>query len=163
MNNKSYFKPLEDYFEHLSESSKHIGSFITMSEGALDDVIANKPIYPFLALVDYEGKLNASDQRTITTRTVTFAILFECKTGDNTEQRLRVNDAEGIGLQILAKIEHDACTNNVTWLHKSFKKESVHFTKLEYLGYENLHGMEFSFDLNIKNPLIYDEEFWQTN
>ena len=160
MNNKSYFKPLEDYFENISKSSKYIGSFIPMSEGALDDVIANKPVYPFLVLVDYEGKLNANHQRTITTRTVTFAILFECKTDDKLGQRLRVNEAEGIGLQILSKIEHDSFCNEIDWLDKAFIKESVHFTKLEYLEYENLHGIEFSFDLKIKNPLNYDSNFW---
>lgn len=162
MNNKSYFKPLEDYFDTLSNSSKFIGNFVPMSEGAMDDVLAkNSVTFPLLCLVDYEGKLNQNKQRTIATRTVTFAILFRCNTDDRDGQRQRVNDAESIGLNILAKIEHDACTGHVDWLKNAFRKESVHFTRLEYLEYENLHGVEFSFDLEIKNPLHYNADFWE--
>lgn len=161
MNNKSYFKPIEDYFEELSNSSKYIGDFVPMSDGAMDDVLAKHDVaFPLLSLVDYEGKLNPNKQRTIATRTVTFAILFRCNTDDKQLQRQRVNDAESIGLNILAKIEHDACTGNVEWLKNAFKKETVHFTRLEYIDYENLHGAEFLFDLEIKNPLHYNADFW---
>ena len=160
MNNKAYFKETEDYFEGLTNQSQFLGDFVPMSEGELDNVIANKPQYPLLCLIDYEGKLNENKQRTIATRTITFAVLFSCETENKAEQRQRVNDAESIGLNILAKIEHDACTGAVGWLKNAFKKESVNFVKGEYLHYNNLHGAELSFDLDIKNPMHYDADFW---
>lgn len=161
MDNKSYFKTIEDYFESLSNSSSHIGSFVPMSIGSMDDVLGKRTTqFPLLTLVDYEGKLNENRQRTIATRTVTFAILFSCKTDDKPLQRQRVHEAEAIGLQILAKIDHDSFCGGMDWLNKAFQKESVEFTRLEYLEYDNLHGVEFSFDLNIKNPLHFDADFW---
>ncbi len=163
MNNKSYFKPLEDYFEQISKSSSHIGEFVPMSIGSMEQIIADRETkYPLLSLVDYEGKLNENRQRTIATRTVTFAILYTCDTDDKAEQRQRAHDAEGVGLQILAKIDHDSFCGAVDWMHKAFRKESVNFTPLEYVEFNNLHGIEFSFDLDIKNPLHYDAVFWDT-
>lgn len=160
MNNKSYFQPIEDYFEQITKSTTKIGNFVPMSDGALDDILSNKPIFPLLCLVDYEGKLNQNKQRTIATRTVTFSILFRCPTDKKTDQREKVNEAEMIGLNILSKIEFDSCSGNNSWLKNAFKKESVHFSKIEYMSYNDLHGAEFSFDLDIKNPLNYDNEFW---
>lgn len=161
MINKSYYKPLEDYFDTIAYSSKFIGDFVPMSEGAMDDVLAKSTVkFPLLCLVDYEGKLNQNKQRTIATRTVTFAVLFSCNTDDKEVQRQRVHDAESVGLNVLAKIEYDACTGAVDFLINAFKKESVHFTPTQYIAYENLHGVEFSFDLDIKNPLHYNKDFW---
>ncbi|MDK7374517.1 hypothetical protein QP519_03065 [Weeksella virosa] len=161
MINKSYYKPLEDYFEQLANSSKFIGNFVPMSEGAMDDVLAKSTVkFPLLCLVDYEGKLNQNKQRTIATRTVTFAVLFSCNTDDLHGQRQRVHDAESVGLNILAKIEYDACSGNVPFLKNAFKKETVHFRNVEYMEHANLYGEEFSFDLEIKNPLNYSVDFW---
>jgi len=160
MNNKAYFKPIEDYFENLTKQSSHLGSFVPMSDGAMDDVLSNDPVYPLVCLIDYEGKLNENDQRTIAARTLRFAILYKVDTADKPQQRQRVNDAEHIGLNILAKIERDSCSGDVSWLKKAFKKETVHFIRAEYEYYAGLQGAEFAFDLNIKNPLHYDSEFW---
>src|SRR5690606_5945850 len=118
---------------------------------------------PLLVFFGYQGKLEGGPQRTRGPRTVSFAILYVVPDpNDYATQRQRINDAESIGLEIIARINYDSTPEGaVDWLYNTFVKDSVQFEKVEYKAPMGLFGQEFFFDLDVKNPLKPTEGFWK--
>lgn len=158
------FKKINDYFKHLVDNTNHIAKFISVSKRELQNVLAKptKEDDPFLILFGYDGKLDGNNQRTIGTRTISFAIVFRVKDANDYESQYgKINDAEEIGLQVLSRINQDShFGSSESWLHNAFKKDTVKFSEVTYQTPNGLFGCEFHFDLDVKNPLIADSDFW---
>lgn len=161
---QSHFKKVNDYFSYLVSQAPAIKKFISVSERELQSVLSKttKQDDPFLVLFGYEGTLDGNNQRTIGTRTVSFAILFRVTDPNNfADQYSKINQAEEIGLQVLSRINQDSHPSaGINWLMNSFKKDSVKFSEVTYETANGLFGCEFHFDLEVKNPLTADSDFW---
>lgn len=73
----------------------------------------------------------------------------------------KFNQAENLGLQVLSRINQDSHpSSDVDWLRGSFQKNSVKFSEVTYDTANGLFGCEFHFDLEMKNPLTADNDFW---
>lgn len=158
------FEKLNTYLAYLVANTNHIKKFISVSESELLSVLGKttKEDDPFLVFFSYEGKLDGNKQRTIGTRTVSFSILYRVLPGnDFADQYAKTNQAEKIGLQVLARINQDSHPSSPEkWLHNAFQKDSVKFSEVFYESAHGLFGCEFHFDLEIKDPLIADSSFW---
>lgn len=161
---KAQFKQINDYFAALVSATNKINKFISVSDRQLQSILSSttKVDDPFLVLFGYEGKLSGNDQRTIGTRTVSFSILYRVSDpNDFSDQYKKINLAEEIGLQVLARINQDSHpSSSVKWLHSAFQKDSVHFQEVFYQSGNGLFGCEFHFDLEVKNPLTVKSGFW---
>lgn len=161
---QSNFKQINDYFAYLVSKAPAIKNFVSVSDRELQSRLSKttKEDDPFLVLFGYEGKLDGNNQRTIGTRTVSFAILFRVSDpNDYAGQYDKINQAEEIGLQVLSRINQDSHPkSNVSWLHNAFQKDSVKFSEVTYETANGLFGCEFHFDIEVKNPLIADSLFW---
>lgn len=161
---QSNFKQINDYFAYLVSQAPAIKTFVSVSESELLHVLnrTTKADDPLLVLFGYEGKLDGNNQRTIGTRTVSFSILYRVTNpNDFADQYDKINEAEGIGLQVLSRINQDSHpSSSVRWLHGAFQKDSVKFSEVTYETANGLFGCEFHFDLEVKNPLIADSAFW---
>lgn len=161
---KAKFKQINDYFEHLVNSTNHIKKFIGVSERELQSVLASTSMVddPFLVLFGYKGALDGNNQRTLGARTVSFSILYRVTDPNNyAGQYTKTNLAEHIGLQVLSRINQESRpTSSVKWLHGAFVKGSVHFEEVFYQTGSGLFGCEFHFDLGVKDPLTVDSGFW---
>lgn len=157
------FKKINDYFAGLVDATDKVKKFISVSERELMTALnkTTKTDDPFLVLFGYEGKLNGNNQRTIGVRTVSFSILFRvADANDFADQYEKINQAEEIGLQFLSRINYDSRSGEVDWLFNAFRKESVSFSEVSYQTASGLFGCEFHFDIEVKNPLIADNNFW---
>lgn len=153
---KSYFKNLvasTDVIKHyIGTSKKELMNFLSKSK-SVDD--------PFLVLFSYDGKLDGNNQRTFGTRSVSFAILFRTSNANNIEdQDEKIDLAEEYLLQVLSRINYDSKSGDVEWLKDAFKKDSVKFSEVTYETANGLFGFECHFDVDVKNPLIADNSFW---
>lgn len=161
---QSNFKQINDYFAYLVSQAPAIKIFVSVSENELLHTLSKstKTEVPLLVLFGYEGKLDGNQQRTVGTRTVSFAILFRVTDpNDYSDQYDKINQAENVGLQVLSRINQDSHpTSDVDWLHGSFQKNSVKFSEVTYDTANGLFGCEFHFDLEMKNPLTADNDFW---
>lgn len=161
---QSLFAQISTYFAYLVSVTPHIKNFVGTSERELLSMLnkTNRKDDPFLVLFGYEGKLDGNNQRTIGTRTVSFSILFRVTDADNfADQYEKINRAEDLGLQVLARINQDSQPKGgVDWLKGAFRKDSVRFSEVSYQTANGLFGCEFHFDLEAANPLIADSDFW---
>lgn len=164
MSQDALFKKVNDYLKYLVENTNHIKKFIGVSERELQAVLnkTKKEDDPFLVFFGYKAKLKGNNQRTIGTRTISFAVLYRVTDPNNyADQDEKINTAEYIGTQVLSRINIDSHpSSDVTWLHGTFQKDSVEFEKVTYQTANGLFGCEFHFDLEVKNPLIADSDFW---
>lgn len=162
--NQSYFKKLNDYFKYLVSQAPDIKNFISVSPRELQTVLSQttKSDDPFLVFFGYEGKLDGNNQRTIGTRTVSFAILFRITDPNSfSDQYQKIDQAEDIGMQVLSRILQDSHpSSGIDWLRNAFQKDSVRFSEVTYETANGLFGCEFHFDLEIKNPLTAESGFW---
>lgn len=159
---QAYFKKISQYFESLVAATPKVSKFISVSQKELHQVLSTSEPGPFLVLFGFEGKLDGNNQRTIGTRTISFCIVFKVADPNNyKDQYDKVNEAEEIGLQFLARINQDAhATSTLEWLRGAFKKDSVKFSEITLKTGHGLFGCEFHFDLELTNPLIADSNFW---
>lgn len=161
---QSHFKQVNDYFAYLVSQAPAIHKFISVSQRELQSILSKttKADDPFLVLFGYEGKLDGNNQRTTGTRTISFSILFRVSDpNDYAGQYDKINQAEEIGLQVLSRINQDSHPKSgIDWLTNAFKKDSVKFSEIFYETAAGLFGCEFQFDIDVKNPLIADSDFW---
>ena len=164
MINKPFFKETKAYFENLCSSTSKIKTFVPNSERALINALkeATEESYPFLVLTEYEGKISGNNQRTLGPRKLTFMILFNGPVDDPEAQQDLKDLAESYGLNVLAKIDLDCITvESDHWLKSAFLKDNTTYSDVEFAEYKNLFGMEFNIELNLKNALKYDIDFWK--
>lgn len=161
---QSQFTKINDYLAALVAATDHIKKYISVSEKELLSVLSKtkKEDDPFMVFFGYEGKLMGNNQRTIGTRTVSFSILYRVSDpNDYAGQYTKINLAEHIGLQVLSRINQDSHpSSDQAWLHNAFQKDSVKFSEVAYQTANGLFGCEFHFDLEVKNPLTADPDFW---
>ena len=162
MNREVSFQKVNDYFRDLVSKTDYIKKFFSISpEELVNDLNSGQESeFPILVLFGYEAKLNGNQQRTFGTRTITFSILFNCKPDDYRGQEKAINDAEVYGLNFLSRINLDSKVHTYPWLANVFDKDSVVFDVVQYENAKTLFGIEFSFDLSIKDPLSAKEAFW---
>ncbi|MFA7448739.1 MAG: hypothetical protein WCY77_09905 [Weeksellaceae bacterium] len=165
MNQKAYFKRVKDYLEALVEDTDEIAEFVGTSESELMTKLqtitdASKPLLIFFG---YEGNLEGQKQRTFGPRTISFSIVYPITDQNNYAlQYQRINDAESIGLEVLARINYDSTLEGaVDWLYNSFEKDSCKFHEITYKTPIGLVGHEFFFDLKFNNALTPTPSFWK--
>lgn len=161
MANKSYFLEIENYLENLVNQTDHIKTFVPLSDRDIDNKMSGNTVGPFFVLISYKGALNENKQRTIGRRNLTFAILLKAPHDNALVQRQKIDEAEWIGLNVLSKIDLDSQLGTPDWMKHAFIKETVHYEETQYEQFSGLFGQEFSLDLNIKNPLKYESNFWK--
>lgn len=162
---KAYFKRVKDYFQALVDDTDEIADFIGTSESELMTKLQSitQPDKPFLVFFGYEGSLEGQKQRTFGPRTISFSIVYPVlDQNDYSMQYKKINDAEAIGLEVLARINYDSTLEGgVDWLYNSFAKDSCKFKEVVYKTPIGLFGHEFFFDLNFNNPLRPTPSFWK--
>lgn len=161
MENRAYFLEIEKYCEDMCAQTSNIKTFVPLSDRDIDNKVTGSSPGPFFILTGYRGKLNENRQRTLNKKTLTFAILIRAAHDHALLQRQQIDRAEWIGLNIISKIDLDSSLGNPEWLKNAFIKESVVYEEMQYENFSGLFGMEFSIDLNIKNTLKFNTEFWK--
>jgi hypothetical protein len=152
-----------DYFKDLAKNHADINSFVGYSSldfqtqintvKGLDDFI--------LVLYNYEAKLEGNNQRTISQRSISFAILKKVKElHDFNAQYKAIAECEVIGLEVLSRVNYDSKLDEVKWLYNNFVKESVNFKEVGLKTESGLFGMEFFFDIKTPEPLTILAEKW---
>lgn len=162
---KAYFKKVNDYLKDLVAATDEIAGFVGNSESELmtklqSIISADKPLLVFFG---YQGTLDGSVQRTFGPRTISFSIVYPITDQNDYEKQYeRINDAESIGLEVMARINYDATPEGgVAWLYNTFVKDSCRFEPVVYKTPMGLFGQEFFFDLNFKTPLAPTPGFWK--
>lgn len=159
--NKAYFLEIEQYCESMCAQTSNIGTFVPLSDRDVQNKVNGNNPGPYFILIAYRGGLNENRQRTLSKKTLTFAILLKAPHDDANKQREAINRAEWIGLNIMAKIDLDSINGTPDWMKNAFLKDSVVYDEMQYENFPGLFGMEFSVDLNVKNTLKYNTEFWK--
>lgn len=159
--NKPYFLEIEQYCETMCSQTSNIETFVPLSNRDVENKVTGTSPGPFFILIAYRGALNENRQRTLSKKTLTFSILLSAPHDNATKQREAIDKAEWIGLNIIAKMDLDSINGTPEWMKNAFIKESVVYDEMQYENFSGLFGMEFSVDLNVKNTLKYNIEFWK--
>lgn len=162
MRNLTY-EILMEYFKYLSKNHADINSFVGYSSLEFQTEIKKvKGLEDYiLVLYNYEGKLDGNNQRTISQRSISFAILKQVKkVHDFVGQYKAIAECEVIGLEVLSRINYDSKLDDVKWLYNNFVKESVNFKEVGLKTENGLFGMEFYFDIKTPEPLTILAEKW---
>jgi hypothetical protein len=152
-----------EYFKTLVLNSTLIQSFVGFSDTELSNLVVKlKPAqYPLLVLYNYQGTLIGNNQRTMSRRTISFAIVTAmAKADDFPSQYTAIADAEKIGLSLLSRIQYDSRIPSNEWLYNNFDKSSVRFSEVAARESVTLYGMEFHFDIQVPEPLVVDPADW---
>lgn len=162
---KAYYKKVQDYLKDLVNDTDEIVGFVGSSEGELMTKLQSvtDPDKPYLVFFGYQGELNGQQQRTFGPRTISFSIVYKVTDqNDYATQYKRIDDAEAVGMEVMARIHYDATPEGgIDWLYNTFMKDSCKFNEVVYKNPIGLFGHEFHFDLNFKNPLTPDPAFWK--
>jgi len=157
------YERLLAYFEGLADAHVLIDAFVGFSRNEFAERSRSREGLQGFALVmfGYSGTLDGNSQRTISRRTVSFAVLkARRKRGDYGELYGIVSEAEEIGLAILSRIWRDARTPG-HFLYNAFEKDSVRFSEVLDLEGSDFAGTEFHFTLKVGDPLTVDPEDWK--
>ena len=158
------YKALKEYMENLADQHHAINNFVGYSpvelQSAVKSIKAGK--YPMLDLFQYEGKLKGNHQRTLSIKTIGFAILFGGNAVTNyAGQTKAISKAEQYGMELLARINYDSKTLPMFhWLYNNFKKNEVEFDVVRQTNQAALYGMQFFFDLTVPEPLVVNKDHW---
>lgn len=157
------FSKINTYLKDLVQKSTVIKDYIGISRIELQNRLVSSKLKvkdPFFVLYEYSGRLHGNKQRTFGSRELSFCILFRCKPDDVPAQEQAINLAEVYGLEFISRMKWDSTTHQHKWLAEIFSKNSVSFSSVEYEFANGLFGMEFSFELETKDPLSVDSTLW---
>jgi hypothetical protein len=158
----SYLK-IDEYFQDIANKHIAIQDYCGTSVNELANKIGSHEGLksPLLILFNIQSKLTGNQQRTMNNRTISFTVAFAgVDPNDYQAQKRAIDDAEYIGLQVIARINIDSKGKKVDWLYNNFDPSTVHFNELEADTVEGLFGMEFHFDLKNSEPLLVDPDKW---
>ncbi len=149
------------YFEQLVEKSNYLTGFVGFSDRQLTEIInGHSGLQDYsLILFGYSGTLDGNKQRTLASRTISFAILKPVKSDDFEEQYATIGEAERIGLHVMSRINYDSQLPD-HFLYNSFEKDSVRFNEVMAKDTDNLYGMEFHFRVKNSEPLTISPFEW---
>lgn len=157
------FTALEDYFQSLAEKHLEIKDFCGTSKTELANKIGshNGIETPILILFSVSSALSGNEQRTFNTREIAFAVVYVMNDFNDIE-KVKENKtlAEGIGLDILSRINIESKMPEKEWLYNNFLKETVRYNEFEMQESIGLCGMEFFFSLKLPEKLTVDKEVW---
>lgn len=146
-------------------AQKHVGinSYCGTSLQELHEMIISSIGFqaPILVFFNYTSRLSGTDQRTFNTRTVSFSILYnQISIDDYQAQREAVNNAEAIGLDIMARINIYSKMQESGWLYNNFDKNTVRYNEIDNAEISGHYGMEFHFEIKTVQPLTVNKAKW---
>ena len=153
---------LKNYFHHLADKHKKIKEKVGyFSREILEKTNSFAGIAsPFLAIYDYELGLDGGELNTIGRRKVIFSIIFSDAPHDDFEgQQKKIDEAERIALQLLARIRWDNNDKN-HFLYGTFEKELTRIYPIEE-PQAHLYGVDVEVHFKTKEPLVANAEDWE--
>lgn len=116
-----------------------------------------------MVLEDMTGRISGDDSEHLQVMTnAAFLIFKHCEEGDRVAERQILDEAFGIGMQILAKMKkdkyeyHPYSNDNIM---VNFSPNTVKFEKLKAIQ-DNCFGYRFEFDYSKYEPITYDAGMW---
>ena len=158
------YQELKDYLEALAKAHHGIKKFVGFSKQELHNELGKirGEKFPMLCLFSYEGKLSGNEQRTFNARTIGFSVFKGgIAANDYTAQYAAISEAEQFGLEVLARINYDSKRfTSDHWLYQNFEKSTVRFEELRAFEAGGAYGMEFFFDIKVKQPFAVQAADW---
>ena len=159
---KRMYKQLKDYFHHLADKhvmiQEHVGYFsreIIEKQSSFAGITS-----PFLAIYDYELGLDGGELNTLGRRKLVFSIVFADAPHDDFEgQQEKIDQAERIALQLLARIRWDSHQRN-HFLYGAFEKDLTRIFPIEE-PQAHLYGVDVEVHFKTKAPLVVNPADWE--
>ena len=153
---------LKKYFAHLAQKHKEIKENVGyFSREIIEKTNSFAGIAsPFLAIYDYELGLDGGELNTLGKRKMVFSIIFANAPFDDFEaQQEKIDQAEQIALQLLARIRWDSNDKN-HFLYNAFEKDLTKIYPVEE-PQAHLFGVEVEIHFSTKQPLQINPEHWE--
>lgn len=157
------FAMVEDYLKSLSTKHVDLKDFVGTSIAELATKLTsfNGALSPIMIFYNVTSQLSGTNQRSFNTRRISFAIAYTgVAIDDFVAQKLAINNAEQIGLDVLSRINYDSKIPDSDWLYNNFIKDSVSYEDYQDEEVEGLYGMDFSFELKVPEALVADPAKW---
>jgi len=154
---------LVNYFSSIAENHKGINGFFRMDLTEIMGSFRNGIGLPCLVLESHDGDFGDSNiQSTVNNRGFAFTIYSNPDKNNYVEQNEKLSDCELIGLQVIARMKHDA-TIPTHFLYNKFKVSSVKYGKVGPIFSEKLYGYRFQGEIMGNEPLLFDPSIWSDN
>ncbi|MCT8340486.1 hypothetical protein MG296_10510 [Flavobacteriaceae bacterium TK19130] len=139
-------KPIVDYFQSLNELNVNFPekSFSRMDLNEIMGQFRTGVNFPHLAVESHDGNLDeSSHSNNVNGRTFAFTVYQNPKAGNFAQQNEMLDQCERLGLQIIARMRHDANDPDHI-LYRRFETNSVNYIKVGPVFNEELYGYRFT-------------------
>lgn len=157
------YQAVDDLLRELSLKHLDIKDYCGTSVDELHNRLASTAGIqsPSLVFFNYTARLTGTEQRTFNARRISFTILYTgVPKDDYAAQRAAVNNAEIIGLEVIARINIYSKMQQSGWLYRNFDQSTVTYTELDSAELEGMFGMEFHFEIKTHQPLTVTKTKW---
>lgn len=153
--------PLEykAYFKNLSEKHKQIHDFFRMNLSEIQGAFRRGVELPALVLESYDGGIGGSKISTDIHRGFAFTIYLKARKNNYDDQDVKLNLAEQIGIQIIARMHIDSF-NKESIIYNQFDKNTAEWHKVGPVFTEGLFGYRFTGEFKGLQSLKVDGSVW---